>query len=67
MKDASFYVGGLLDLHKLRQESDKRATWRQSMAALARAMEDEGPGPLDALHPEALLQGEPGRASLDVL
>jgi len=57
VKDASFYVGGLLDLHKLRQESDKRATWRQSMAALARAMEDEGPGPLDALHPEALLQG----------
>ncbi len=57
MKDASFYVGGLLDLDKLRTDSDRRATWRQSMAALARATEDDGPGPLDALHPEALLLG----------
>ena len=31
--------------------------WRQSMAALARAAAEEGPGPLDGLHPEALVKG----------
>src|SRR5690242_20358282 len=31
--------------------------WRQSMAALARAMVEEGPGPLDGLHPDALVKG----------
>jgi hypothetical protein len=55
VKDSS-YVSGLLDLHRLKQ-GDRRATWRQSMAALARAVSEEGPGPLDGLHPEALLLG----------
>ncbi len=57
MKDASFYVGGLLDLPKLSQPADRRAAWRQSVAALARAPVDDGPGPLEGLHPEALLLG----------
>ena len=57
MKDASFYVGGLLDLPKLTQPADRRAAWRQSVAALARAPVDDGPGPLEGLHPEALLLG----------
>ncbi len=57
MKDASFYVGSLLDLPKLTQPADRRAAWRQSVAALARAPVDDGPGPLEGLHPEALLHG----------
>jgi hypothetical protein len=57
VKDASFYVGGLLDLPKLTQPADRRAAWRQSVAALARAPVDDGPGPLEGLHPEALLLG----------
>ena len=57
VKDASFYVGSLLDLPKLMQPADRRAAWRQSIAALARAPVDDGPGPLEGLHPEALLHG----------
>ncbi|MFO0679913.1 MAG: serine/threonine-protein kinase [Polyangiaceae bacterium] len=57
MRDASFYVSGLLDLHKMADADNRRATWRQSMAALARAVGDDGPGPLDGLHPDALLLG----------
>jgi hypothetical protein len=56
VRDPSFFVAGLLDLHKLAPQ-ERRATWRQSMAALARASADDGPGPLDGLHPEALLLG----------
>lgn len=57
MRDPSFYVSGLLDLHNLIDAGERRATWRQSMAALARATAEEGPAPLDALHPEALVKG----------
>ncbi len=57
VRDPSFYVSGLLDLHKLRDANERRATWRQSMAALARATADEGVAPLDGIHPEALLLG----------
>ncbi len=57
MRDPSFYVSGLLDLHNLTSAGEQRATWRQSMAALARAVADEGPGPLEGLHPEALVRG----------
>jgi len=65
VKDASFYVGSLLDLPKLSQPTDRRAAWRQSIAALARATagDDDGPGPLEGLHPEALLVGV--RTALD--
>jgi hypothetical protein len=58
VKDASFYVGSLLELPKLLQPADRRAAWRQSVAALARtSTDDDGPGPLEGLHPEALLIG----------
>jgi eukaryotic-like serine/threonine-protein kinase len=51
------YVSGLLDLHKLVDGDERRATWRQSMATLARVGADEGPSPLEGLHPEALAKG----------
>ncbi len=57
MKGPWAYVGGLLELHKLQDVEERRATWRQSMAALARWGEDEGPSPLEGLHPEALAKG----------
>lgn len=57
MRDPSFYVSGLLDLHKLQSAAERRATWRQSMAALARATADDVSAPLDGIHPEALLFG----------
>jgi hypothetical protein len=56
MRDATFYASGLLELHKL-SGADRRASWRQSMAALARAAAEEGPGPLEGLHADALLAG----------
>ncbi len=57
MRDPSFYVSGLLELHNVSDVAERRAMWRQSMAALARATVEEGPGPLDGLHPDALLKG----------
>jgi len=57
VKDPSFYVGSLLDLPKLTELAERRAAWRQSIAALAAAPDDDGPGPLEGLHPEALLLG----------
>jgi hypothetical protein len=44
VRDATFYASSLLELHKL-------------IAALARATSEDGPGPLEGLHPEALLRG----------
>jgi hypothetical protein len=57
VRDASFYISGLLDLHQLRQSNERRAAFRQSMAALANAALDEGPGPLDGVASGALLRG----------
>jgi len=57
MRDATFYASGLLELHKLEGAAERRASWRQSMAALARATGEEGPGPLEGLQPEALVAG----------
>jgi hypothetical protein len=56
VRDATFYASGLLELHKL-SAADRRASWRQSMAALARASTEDGPGPLEGLHADALLTG----------
>ena len=56
MRDPTFYVNGLLELHEL-SASERRASWRQCMAALARATVDDGPGPLEGVHPEALVDG----------
>ena len=57
MRDATFYASTLLELHKLTDGAERRASWRQSMASLARATAEDGPGPLEGLHPEALLAG----------
>ncbi|HEX3344811.1 MAG TPA: serine/threonine protein kinase, partial [Polyangiaceae bacterium] len=57
MRDANFYASTLLELHKLTDVSERRASWRQAMASLARATAEDGPGPLEGLHPEALLGG----------
>lgn len=57
MRDATFYASSLLELDKLEGASERRASWRQSMAALARATVEEGPGPLEGLHPGALVAG----------
>ena len=57
MRDATFYASSLLELHKLEGAVERRASWRQSIAALARATSEDGPGPLEGLHPEALLKG----------
>jgi hypothetical protein len=56
VRDPTFYVTGLLELHKQDGAVERRASWRQSMAALARAA-DEEPSPLEGVHPEALLAG----------
>jgi hypothetical protein len=57
LRDATFYASTLLELHKLTDGAERRASWRQSMASLARATAEDGPGPLEGLHPEALLAG----------
>ena len=56
MRDPSFYVSGLLEMHRISDAIERRATWRQSMAALARASAEEASAPLDGLHPEVLAQ-----------
>lgn len=57
MRDAAFYTSSLLELHKAAGPAEQRAAWRQSMAALARVTDEDGPGPLEGLHPDALVQG----------
>jgi hypothetical protein len=57
MRDPTFYVSGLLELHNLGDPAERRASWRQSIAALARATANEGPGPLEGVHSEALVAG----------
>lgn len=56
MKDPSFYVSSLLELADA-AAPDRRVLWRQAMAALSRASAEEGPGPLEGLHPDVLLRG----------
>jgi hypothetical protein len=51
LRDATFYASGLLELHKVTDVAARRASWRQSMAAMARAGNEDGPGPLEGLHP----------------
>jgi hypothetical protein len=57
VRDPSFYISGLLELQNVPNAAERRGVWRQSMAALARAAVEEGPGPLDGLHPDALVRG----------
>lgn len=56
MKDPSFYVSSLLELATASPQ-ERRALWRQAMAALSRAAAEDGPGPLEGLHPDVLLKG----------
>jgi hypothetical protein len=57
VRDATFYASSLLELDRLEGITEQRAAWRQSMAALARATAEEGPGPLEGLQPDALVAG----------
>lgn len=56
MRDNSSYVSNLLELADANAQ-DRRVLWRQAMAALSRASLDDGPGPLEGLHPDVLLRG----------
>lgn len=56
MRDNSFYVSSLLELADA-SASDRRALWRQAVAALSRVTLDGGPGPLEGLHPDVLVKG----------
>ena len=56
MRDNSFYVSSLLELADA-SAADRRVLWRQAIAALSRVNLDEGPGPLEGLHPDVLLKG----------
>ncbi len=53
MRERGPYVGGILDLPQSKSEDERRAAWRQTLVLLARG--GEGPGPLEGLHPDALL------------
>ena len=50
MRDATFYASSLLELYKLDNAAERRASWRQAMAALARVSGEDGPGPLELIH-----------------
>ncbi len=54
MRDASFYVSQLLVFPSVGRE-ERRQLWRQAIASLAKATTEEGPGPLDGLHPDQLV------------
>ncbi|MBK8172365.1 MAG: protein kinase [Sandaracinaceae bacterium] len=49
------YLSGLLQLEKLPTADDRRAAWRQSIAALAGEAMEFQPVPLEGLNPDALL------------
>jgi len=67
VRDATFYASSLLDLHNLKGAVERKASWRQSIAALARATLEEGPGPLEGLHPEALIKGVQAALQSDLI
>ncbi len=56
MRDPSVYVNSLLELATVSGDA-RRTRFRQALVALARASAEPGPGPLEGLHPEALLRG----------
>lgn len=56
MRDPAFYVASLLELATA-PPNERRALWRQAMAALSRASTEEGPSPLEGLHPDVLVKG----------
>ncbi len=52
MRDRGPYLGGVVDLPRMKSRDERRAVWRQLLAVLARP--GDGPGPLEALHPDAI-------------
>jgi hypothetical protein len=52
MRDRSPFLGGVVDLPRLKSRDERRAVWRQMLATLAQP--SDGPGPLEALHPDAI-------------
>ncbi|MDB4947275.1 MAG: serine/threonine protein kinase [Labilithrix sp.] len=56
MRDPSFYVSSLLELADA-APGERRALWRQAMAALSRVPTSGGPSALEGLHPDVLLKG----------
>ncbi|WP_394850382.1 protein kinase [Pendulispora brunnea] len=56
MKGPWTYVSGLLDLPRMHDPAERRASWRQALATLARVSVQDGPSPLDGLHPDALVK-----------
>ncbi|MFO0665820.1 MAG: protein kinase [Polyangiaceae bacterium] len=57
MRDPYFYVSGLLSLPDTQDAAERRSAWRQSLTAISRAAQEEGPSPLDGLDPNALARG----------
>ena len=55
MRGQHDYLGGLARLHRLASTDEQRATWRQSMASLARAVADQRVVLLEGLPPDDLL------------
>src|SRR3954470_7469572 len=49
------YLVGLSQLHELTNAEDRRAAWRQGMTALANAVDNRQPTPLEGLSPDSLL------------
>jgi hypothetical protein len=57
VRDSTQHVGGLLELHGVKDVHERRALWRQSMAALARVTLAEEAGPLEGMGADALAKG----------
>ncbi len=55
MSTARTYLSGLTLVHRIGDDDERRQVWRQGMAALAAAVVERVPAPLEGLDPEALL------------
>jgi hypothetical protein len=53
VRDPSLYVTSLVELADA-SPAERRALWRQAMVALSRSGAEEGPSPLDGMHPDVL-------------
>lgn len=56
MTSRSHFASGLVDLPAWSDKSVRQAVFRQSFAQLALSTLEDGPGPLDGVHPERLLR-----------
>jgi hypothetical protein len=57
MRHQRGYLVALTELHRLGDADERRAAWRQGMAALATAALEREPAPLEGFAPDALLAG----------